>query len=404
MPYGSESFWWRDAELQVRLTVVRLVIGVYDVGDGFTGLLGNETDIGASSVLVDFGGESGGSAVDALYRVHGPRWWPWLRVRRPLAPPPFDAFVLSHPHADHFNGLRIFRGRREREPWPPLLKSGAPFYHPGLPRNPVVAEFALRFAAAQELILGGPQFTPSQELSGCMESPVLPSPLFRGQWVDLADQRFKVLWPPEQLPPDATERLVNLVERYDSFAEGDGALQEAIERYRKRMESDNDPLYGLVDEAPHDSPRPEAREREHPRRPHAESPDETRLKALEGLIRNGANLLSLALMREDGSYAFLGDLDKSLHDQIARDLVGCDLRVLSSAHHGTHFGPALTDIHSDYVLSSVGKKRKGNIAAAYAEMGVHLRTDQVGDISVMLTDSGRISVWAEKRRWPVAVR
>jgi beta-lactamase superfamily II metal-dependent hydrolase len=387
----------------VHCVAVSLMIVTADVGAGYTGVLVGPDE----TALIDFGGERRSGPTDALSRVSEPYCWPWwgsLRTSR-VDPRPFDAFLLSHPHEDHYNGLLAFaRQRRNDQTLPPLLTAEAPFYHPRLPTDRVAAEFLAREVALERVMTGRPEDALIRVLSQCAGRQVPREPLSQGDTVTLAGEPFDVLWPPKVLPPHATAQLHNLVQRYNTLADraeadGDSSLKRALDRLPERdTGSIEDVVYGSAETSREDDQQwLEQGEHDLTDKPPVQDSDDSRhtkrLRDLQKAVTNGANLLSLVLASEvDRRYVFLGDIDESLHGAIAPALVEFTPEVVSSAHHGTHFGSALKKLHSRYVVSSVGGKLENNVCSEYDSMGMHLRTDKAGDIFALML-SGRTAVW-----------
>ena len=390
--------------VHVDWVTMALMIVTTAVGAGYTGFLARREE----TALIDFGGESTGRAMDALFRVADRHCPPWRYFGlRPMPLTPFGAFLLSHPHEDHYNGLRAFAAQQQRDPTlRPLLTRSASFYHPRLPSDPVATEFALRLAAlesVERVMSGVPDFTVIRAIRRCGGITARRKPLRRGHTVKLAGETFDVLWPPDQLPEDARTHLRKLVDRYDALAEEaateeDTHLKDALNRLREPETFDiEDALYGSAETADEEQQGP-PEQREHdptdkgPTRDGHDSRYTKRLGELKDAVKNGANFLSIVLASQaDRRYVFLGDLDRSLHGAIAPDLLEFQPEVVSSAHHGTHFDSALETLRSRYVISSVGGKLKNNVCPEYDSMGMHLRTDRAGDIFALML-SGRTAV------------
>src|SRR5437870_9593660 len=92
--------------------------------------------------------------------------WRWWRFMPPLRP--FNAFVLSHHHADHYNGLLHLASKppTKRE-CHPLLGPEASFFHPRLPRTPEAGELVMRLAALNSVMSGIPEYALSSAVRAC---------------------------------------------------------------------------------------------------------------------------------------------------------------------------------------------------------------------------------------------
>jgi hypothetical protein len=396
---------------------VTLTIVTANVGAGYTGVLAGR----GQTALIDCGGaDEGAAAVDALSRLTERHCWPWWwNLRSPGKEPlPFDAFVLSHPHLDHYNGL-VALANNANPAMPPLLKADARFYHPRLPSDPVAAEATIRMVALDCVFSGIPDFAIAQAVDACAGTHVPNEPLSQGDSLELAGECFDVLWPPEHLPSGAIAKLRRLIKLYDEFAreaedKGDLTLKHQLDRLREGDHPDyasdhprdadhasglEAAIYARAGKRQHDDrPSPEHRQPvplSAPPISHVEHPDYVeRLKELRTAFTNGGNLLSLVLASKGACrYVFLGDLDKSLHGRVTPSLIDHKPELVSSAHHGTHFSPKLKGLRSRYVVSSVGKPLTSKVKPGYSAMGMHLRTDEAGDIGVRI-DPPFTYMWA----------
>ncbi len=353
---------------------------------------------------MDFGARRGSTAVRALERMTLRRGWPWWRPSdlRPWAREPFSAFLLSHPHADHYNGLlKLAATARDERIATPLLGEGAAFYHPRLPEDPEAGEVVLRLVALNRVLSGIPELALGQAIAACATGPVTRQPLSRGDSLTLAGESFDVLWPPQTLPSQTKARLRTLIRRFDALAEqaaerDDPRLKQTLESLRQRAVIGIEAALYNVPDSTSDERWVGFEDRDLSDLPGAADEDDgsmtESLRALRRAISAGANLLSLAVTTVDRRYIFLGDLDESLHAEVAVELIGHEPEVVSSAHHGTHFGPALGQLRSRYVISSVGAPLAGDLRREYGTMGMHLRTDRAGDIVAWIGDCGT-HVW-----------
>jgi glyoxylase-like metal-dependent hydrolase (beta-lactamase superfamily II) len=362
---------------------VSIGVAVADVGAGYTTVLaGRDT-----RAIVDFGARREHVALDGFDRLwdfdghhrhflwnHCQGWLFWYR--------PSNAIVISHPHRDHYRGLLGYANRRARGD-AALLESGSEFFHPRIPDNTEARELLLRLAALDQVLSGVPEYQLGWAVGQSCDGPVERLPLAAGMQVQIADHEIDVLWPPLDLDSTSGARLAGLVRAYDDLArvaaeENDPRLREALEQVRERGPADA--LYSIPEER--------QRERDTPSREIDDDGDvlegrvNAQMQKLRLAITRGANCLSLAFATTDRRYVFLGDLDRALHPAIAPLLADYEPVVVVSAHHGTHFDPSLAQLRSRYVISSVGPPLSANVRSEYATMGMHLRTDQAGDIAV----------------------
>lgn len=374
---------------------------VASVGAGYTTCLAGPGGV----ALVDIGARRSRVALAALERMchhsncmHS--WWPhpwrpWL-----LKGNGFSEFVISHPHADHYCGLLALAGLPAAErPMGSLIHSGGTFFHPRIPDNPEADRLFFALAAVNMVLSAVPEYALGSAISACSTGPIARQPLVRGDTFLLGGLEFDVLWPPILLDDSTTSRLKNLVRAFDSLAmeahqSGDTRLVRALEAVRKRAAEIG------VESAFYEVTRPGSDHRVEVgsseftdySTPQGEDEQDTvrgsinrRAQQLREAISRGANLLSLAFTSSNQHYVFLGDLDESLHPQIAGDLADRDHELVISAHHGTHWGQELTRLRSRYVVSSVGPPLDGKVRREWDQMGIHLRTDRAGDIAVWIS-------------------
>lgn len=362
-----------------------------DVGAGYTTILsGNE-----SSAIVDFGSSGYTAALHGLERLIDPRrhhHYPWPRRHWPFAPA--GSLVISHPHRDHFSGLLAYASIRGASGRPPLLEGQpARFFHPRIPTNPEASSFVVHLVALETVLSGVPEYQLGLAVATCADGPVRRIPLQIGSRMELADHECDVLWPPNELSPGVSLRLQRLVDAYDALAaraaeRDDRRLLDALVRVREASDIVPDSDVAIHYEVPDRTERDRFPElplqREVPSGEKSDDPLVKEMHTLRSAMTSGANCLSLAFATKDRRFVFLGDLDKSLHGEVAPLLADEKCGVIVSAHHGTHYGSALDGVRSDYVLSSVGGSLSERVDDGYSRMGMHLRTDIAGDITASL--------------------
>ena len=376
-----------------------LAVRVLDVGAGFTGVLRSCDDVWPDqTALVDFGAQSGSRATAALQRHTS--WW-----FRPALP--VEMFVLSHPHLDHYNGLLEYAMQRRSgvKAYPPLFAADSTFHHPRIPDDADSREFLLRLASVNAVASDVPDIAIAASISVCAAGVVNREPLARGMRFSVAGEACEVLWPPQTLPDNARARLRTLVDRYDTLANelqelDDSRLHNELAGMREAAALDPESvIYGRATEITAESleeaekrPGGQSSPSDQSIPPDAESQIQASIKSLQDALSDGGNLLSLVFTSIDRRFVFLGDLDRSLHGEVAVDLMSYSPELVISAHHGTHFGDPLTELTSRYVISSVGGSLAGKVRSGYDQMGMHLRTDRAGDISALL-NQGSTRIW-----------
>lgn len=373
-----------------------LEVGFASVGAGYTTVLRS----GGGAALIDFGGSSGAVALRGLERISEPFYrgdylrWPWWTAE------PFSQLVISHPHADHYSGLlHLANVRRDRWRDRDLLREGATFFHPVVPKEPEAQALVHYLMHLNNVISGLPEYALGRAVAATSAGRVRREPLWRGRHIELGGAPVDVLWPPLELDDRCRTRLRRLVQEYESVAEdaaahGDDRLIRAVAAVRESSDDlrAEERLYGVSEEGQWQEFADDfsAQDDDESSRRHifADPALEARARRLRSAISQGANYLSLVLATSPQRYVFLGDLDQSLHDEVTRDLLDEDHEVILSAHHGTHFGAGLRGLRSRFVVSSVGGRLARSVRDEYKAIGTHIRTDAVGDVVVSMTTDG----------------
>jgi len=241
----------------------------------------------------------------------------------------------------------------------------------------------MRFLALETALSGVPEYQLGLAVATCTDGPVRRIPLQIGSHMELADYECDVLWPPNELSPGVSLRLQRLVDAYDALAaraaeRDDRRLLDALIRVREAgdivPDSDGAFHYDVPDRTERDRFPELPLQRGTPPGEASDDPLVKEMFSLRSAMTSGANCLSLVFATKDRRFVFLGDLDKSLHGEVAPLLADERCGVVVSAHHGTHYGSGLDGIRSDYVLSSVGGSLSERVDDGYSRMGMHLRT------------------------------
>ena len=153
-----------------------------DVGDGlcvaFSTLFGQ-------TALIDCGSQQNPVlAYNGLLKIHN---WPLGH----------DAFILSHFHADHYNGLlygaEIFSGRS-----PLMIRE---VFYPRIPDFTEKAKFAEYLFSINLILFGAETGVMAYDFLNTMlklnnHIPFRQTPLYQGKIIEIGGSRFEVLWPP----------------------------------------------------------------------------------------------------------------------------------------------------------------------------------------------------------------
>jgi ribonuclease BN (tRNA processing enzyme) len=315
--------------------------GIYvaDVGDGLC--LGIAT-VWGRIVHTDCGSQDGAvAAFEGLNRMYG-------GLARGLGP---DAFVLSHFHVDHYNGLLYASAHRR------IDSRIREVYYPRLPEFKRKEDFLCALFAINYRVFGDEtglmEYDFLRAIARMNQVPFVHTPVSRGTVVHLRGSRYEVLWPPEVLEEGRT--LSTIEKALDAF---DQALEEDQNTRR---------LYDLVrEEGTFWAYLGEGTWEREPERTRTDQESRGRargalpfvVKRANESLRRAANHLSLAFF-ENSALLFLGDTESSEIRQIVRDLRTkhrTDFLTLIPAHHGTHWHKALRQVRCVHLVSSVGRR------------------------------------------------
>lgn len=350
-------------------------IHVADVGDGLC--VGIRTTAW-ETVQIDCGSQQGGKvAFDGLKRT-------LYKAPRRIA------FVLTHFHIDHYNGL-LYASLPSHHGWglSPGIKE---VYYPRIPDFKRKKEFILYLFTMNLRIFGSETGVMEYDLLKAItrinngERPVC-RPVSRGDVIETGGAALDVLWPPIAI--DDRRAL--------------SAVRRALEDFERAMEEDEitRQLYERVARAEVPEEYSGKRWSSEEPIPWANANVEGRLESRGKLpdvvrranrsLRQAANHMGLALF-EDSRFLFLGDLDSFEISEIADHLHSRRRRnfyVVITPHHGTRWDESLREIDCFYSVSSVGSRLCSKLDPRIREISEKsLATWVNGDIilSMFLTD------------------
>lgn len=310
-----------------------------------------------------------------------------------------ETFVLSHFHADHYNGLFPHPTHQN------LRLHIRSVFFPRIPEFQERPRFARCLFAVNERVLGG--VTGSMEmdflnlLSRINRCPFSYRPLSAGDTFRISGSVFHVLWPPRSMSNDATIQVIrSAIEDFDSAMKEDPILREIYQgmedggifrHYFGEQEEEQSYEHRCrkqEDEAPETLTRQE------------DLPSAT-IKANESL-RAAANHFSLAF-REDNRLLFLGDLEKHELKPVVTELCneGIDrFHLLITPHHGTHWHSSLSNLQCFSALSTVGPKLFKHLCSEYKKVTKRWYvTYLTGNIGIPITTPWTYHpLWAHRHR------
>jgi beta-lactamase superfamily II metal-dependent hydrolase len=274
----------------------------------------------------------------------------WERILHFLDRP--YAFILSHFHLDHYNGLLRASINLNYHPIFRIRK----VYYPGIPEFREKKEFMDAIFAMNMRVFGSE--------TGVMECDFLDAirkinrvefrykPLFKGDIVNINGSAFEVLWPPRILKEDNTLAAVRkALKDFERALEEDEEMTESYEKVTGIFERIQEE--GIYPPEGYERKRRNIETKEAGRRELPEVVEEANKS-----IRRAANHLCLALF-EDNRFLFLGDAEKSEIKQIVRELQSKSrtrFYVLITPHHGTNWHDSLRKIHPVFSITSNGSK------------------------------------------------
>jgi len=300
-----------------------------------------------------------------------------------------DVFILSHFHADHYNGLfesnHLRQDRSSTSSW--FITSIKEVYFPRLPQFSQRDSFLQCMLAMNRRVLG--------DTTGSMEADFLHiisqvnnqtfnySSLSAGDTIQVEGSEIEVLWPPRTLDDENVLKVIRkAVSDFESAKVEDETLRRIYEELGesgaiRQYTDDNNQHRELPGKAN------EPREAIHVPIEKRELPEV--VKRANGSLRSAANHLSLAF-HEDNKFLFMGDLESSEIKQVVDRLLKKKREhflVFITPHHGTHWHQALGNLRADSAISSVGNRLFKHLSPEFKSMASQcLYTHLSGDIEV----------------------
>jgi beta-lactamase superfamily II metal-dependent hydrolase len=346
-----------------------------DVGDGMA--VGIKT-VGGQRIQIDCGSQQGpnDTLTEAIERISP------------------NIFVLSHFHADHYNGLLFDRGLPS-----PLAPVRSVFF-PRIPRFSDRDQFIRCLFAVNERILGGVSGSMEMDflnlLSRVSEFSFTYRALSAGDTFGFSGSLFHVLWPPRTISYVATLKVIRrAIEDFNAAIEEDRDLRIIYEGMEDREARQ---VYSGEQEEDHHY-QPRRGMRAVTARPPLKDLPLTTIRAIKSL-RAAANHFSLAF-REDNRLLFLGDLENHELNQVTTtlDTEGIHrFNLLITPHHGTHWHSSLSKLECFTALSTVGPRLFRRLRAEYKEIAEQwFVTHLTGDIRIPVADPWAYPPWRFQR-------
>ena len=343
-----------------------------DVGDGMA--VGIKT-VGGQRIQIDCGSQQGpnGALAEAIDRISP------------------DVFVLSHFHADHYNGLLLD---------PSLPSPSAPVRSVFFPRIPQFREreqLIRCLFAVNERILGGVSGSMEMDflnlLSRISEFSFTYRALSAGDTFGFSGALFHVLWPPRTISYVPTLKVIRrAIEDFNAAIEEDRDLRKI---YQGMEDGEARQVYsGEQEEERLYKPRRDMRVVTEPP-PLLKDLPLTTIRANKSL-RAAANHFSLAFC-EDNRLLFLGDLENHELNQVTNTLDTEGIHrfdLLITPHHGTHWHSSLSKLECFTALSTVGPRLFRRLRAEYKEIAKQwFVTHLTGDIRIPVADPWAYPPW-----------
>jgi hypothetical protein len=289
-----------------------------------------------------------------------------------------DSFLLSHFHADHYNGILNCAHHHHHRHW--NLEN---FYHPAMP---TFAEAKLFFMSILTMNIRVSKNHPLQNtifdyVKRLNSMPLNFIAISKGDIVVCGKRKYEILWPPKELTEkEALTDIRKAIKDFEEARKSDEQLNEIYQRVNHRYAEIED-INQIETKNTNDTN------------------DTNDIKVLTEFggelsdvvqkanksLRKAANRLSVAF-RQDDNILFLGDLESREINSVVTELVNNKnivYDILIAAHHGTHWHRSLEDINVEICLASIGQTLKSKIKYEYKKIAKHLvRTDEWGDIVI----------------------
>lgn len=344
------------------------IIRAADVGDGLCVTLHSDF---SQSVQFDCGSQEGGetSARGLLRNSH------LFGLD--------DAFILSHFHSDHYNGLC----QTSR------LSPHLPFYFRRVffPRIPEFKErhvFLAQLFAMNAMILGNESGVMEYDLLDVVTRinggrPPQHGALSARDQVYFDGSRIEVIWPPQTVGKRALTAIKRAIEDFDRAKERDEVTRnlynrvvddQRSQRYLDVKQDDREEMGDRDNEAIEEYP--EAFKRKELPKAVAKANDS---------LRRAANHLSLIAF-QDNRFLFFGDAEPAEIKAAIKNLESdgrTKFFAMINPHHGTHWHESLREIECIHSISSSGKKLFPKVKPQFKEISkFHHVTSLVGDVVI----------------------
>ncbi len=296
-----------------------------------------------------------------------------------------EAFVLSHFHYDHYNGL-LYALRTSNHEWDGLRV----VCFPRVPSFPQRREYLSCLFAMNCFLMGQMTGSREAELLELLFQVTGRKPKYRalsaGESVMVEGVKLEVLWPPsEYQDADFVAAVEHAIADFGDAKRADPELAEIHDRLDLDgyVSASLEEADGFKEYEPVGTIQKWSAKGRKELRPAV-------TKANDSLQR-AANHISLAF-HEDNRLLFLGDLDSKEIQQVVQELNKRDrtnFLILVSPHHGTHWHQDLRAIHSVDVVSSTGKDLIEHLAPIYKSISdFHYCTFTNGDLRLFPLSRG----------------
>ncbi len=253
-----------------------------------------------------------------------------------------NSFLLSHFHADHYNGLfdeRLY-----------VLWQIEKFYFPVMPQfDNSIAFFcsllSMNYYMNSNYLIHSSVFKYIQQIN----SKVIGfQAVSQGDMIICEGKDFEILWPPKIMDTNKSKSIIKkAIIDFEKAKKENSDLNELFNLITQRKENLNIFDYNF------DTSK-EGYERKGIN-PIVNLTIQTANKSL----KNAANRLSVAFRSND--ILFLGDLENEEIEiimEILKNKGQTNYKYLIAAHHGTHFDDSLKILNCEYCLVSNGKRMK----------------------------------------------
>ena len=353
-------------------------------------------DSGRSTLVFDCG----------HYKKARPISWERL-VREAAFASPIDSIAISHIHYDHYSGfLRPNPYLRDVEQvvlgrMPEIVAPEGPKL-----RLELLARM-LSFDPAATMNHGPPQVDLVRRIKESAPNAV-PNPVSAGETFRSAGTDWRVLWPPSGIEPNQQfmSTVLAAIKAYDEAAKKHTWLKDRLAKTRNSEtfakliephEESQDPPAKLDDDTAEGSPREQ--------KASEESSVDDLLKDAKDKLSKAANFLSLIVeQRDDPSILLTGDPLETATRIAFKGMDRNYVVALTPHHGGKDYVPGAVSsrsIRSGVWISSGEGDHRSHISDEYNKVGgIHLRTDEVGDVSVHVRDGVPASIRTGIDRYP----